>query len=85
MYEYECINMCDLRCYWEGLGIYVHTLTHVKDELVSKGALKGVPKNTLKVDRCSNMLQAYGRKYPKLMSYEKDNNGFLNKGNLAQN
>ena len=56
MYEYECINMCDLRCYGEGMRIYVHTLTHVKDDLVNEGALKGVPKNTPKLDRCFYML-----------------------------
>ena len=43
VYEYECMNMCDLNVLCERFAhIYGYTHTHMNGDLVNRGALKGV-------------------------------------------
>ena len=49
------MNMCDIYVLSETYAhIQVHT--HMYEDLVNRGALKGVPKSTLKLHMCLNML-----------------------------
>ena len=51
--------MCDLMCYVKGFLTYKYIHTHKNDDLVNRGKLNGVPKNTLTLDRFLNILQTY--------------------------
>ena len=43
VYEYECVNICDLNVLCER-STHIYVYTHMNDDLVNRGALKGVLK-----------------------------------------